>query len=338
MHLKRKSKEIIIETGIALFFIIGMSTLFTATDFFEWWHEVSRAHENWEMDELLGVFISLLIAGTVLSIRHGTILNKLSADLAKANTINKKHAEIKSSKDKLAALGQLSSGMAHEISNALQPAIGLGSFVKEGLLKANNQKHATYMCKIIESVKHAQGVIDNVLTYTRQQDIELEPHMAAHLFNRASLMAIEALPEHVNVTVNELPKEYSDKQIMCNQTCFTQIIMNIIKNAGNAVSFEGHVTISCDMTTLTNGSKLPAIAISIKDDGVGIDKEALDKIFDPFYTTKDVSEGTGLGLAIVYRLIKQHKGEISTDSEVGKGTTFTLRFPTILQAKDMEIT
>ena len=96
--------------------------------------------------------------------------------------------------------------------------------------------------------------------------------------------------------------------------------MNILVNAAQAIEKSGEITIETEV-------KEDAVEVRISDTGCGIPKENLTRIFDPFFTTKDVGKGTGLGMNIVYNIIKKHNGSIAVDSEVGKGTIFTIRLP-----------
>jgi two-component system NtrC family sensor kinase len=98
--------------------------------------------------------------------------------------------------------------------------------------------------------------------------------------------------------------------------------MNLLINAGHAIEKQGEITIK---TRDEDGS----ILIAISDTGRGIAKEHLNKIFEPFFTTKEVGKGTGLGLNITYEIVQRHNGEITVESEVGKGTTFTVRIPIV---------
>ena len=110
-----------------------------------------------------------------------------------------------------------------------------------------------------------------------------------------------------------------------------QVFMNILDNAQYAIKGEGTVTISVKQ----EGER---VVIKFSDTGEGIKKEDLKKVFEPFYTTKPVGQGTGLGMSITYRVIKNHNGEISVDSEVGKGTTFTIKLPINYSGKKQEDT
>ena len=131
----------------------------------------------------------------------------------------------------------------------------------------------------------------------------------------------------MNVVWNELKykatvkKEYGDLPLVkCYSQQLNQVFMNILVNAAQAIEEQGEIRIG---THADDGY----VEIRISDTGVGIPKENLSKIFDPFFTTKQVGKGTGLGMNVAYNIVKKHKGNIEVESEVGKGTTFTIRLP-----------
>jgi signal transduction histidine kinase len=129
--------------------------------------------------------------------------------------------------------------------------------------------------------------------------------------------------------LDDLEKEDERLMLRCNDTCLRQIILNLLKNASDAMEGSGEVTIHvkrCNKGECLENA-IPALCIEISDTGCGIDEETKQRIFEPFFTTKDISEGTGLGLASVYSLMQQHDGDVKVESELGKGTTFTLVFP-----------
>jgi two-component system NtrC family sensor kinase len=132
----------------------------------------------------------------------------------------------------------------------------------------------------------------------------------------------------LNVVWNELKykadvvKDYGNlPQIKCYPQLLNQVFLNLLVNAAQSIEKRGEIKIK---TRANNGY----VEIIIIDTGSGIPKENLPKIFDPFFTTKKIGQGTGLGLNVVYNIIKKHRGEIDVKSDVGKGTTFTIRIPT----------
>ena len=133
----------------------------------------------------------------------------------------------------------------------------------------------------------------------------------------------------INIVWNELKykaavkKEYGDiPPTKCNPGQLNQVFMNILVNAAHAIEKQGEITIK---TRHENNN----IFVSISDTGSGIPADKINRIFEPFFTTKEVGKGTGLGLSIAYDIIKNHNGDIIVESEVGKGTTFTVRIPVV---------
>ncbi|MGO8693802.1 MAG: ATP-binding protein [Rectinemataceae bacterium] len=119
----------------------------------------------------------------------------------------------------------------------------------------------------------------------------------------------------------ELKREYYPiPAVECIPSQINQVFMNLLVNAAQAIPEQGTITIRTERQD-------DQVWISIADTGIGISQENLPRIFDPFYTTKPVGQGTGLGLSVVYGIMKAHSGTIDVTSEVGKGSTFTLRLP-----------
>ncbi|MBI5639684.1 MAG: GHKL domain-containing protein, partial [Nitrospirae bacterium] len=137
------------------------------------------------------------------------------------------------------------------------------------------------------------------------------------------------LESTINIVWNELKykatvkKEYGDIPLTkCNPGQLNQVFMNLLVNAAHAIESQGDIGIR-------TWSEEDSIFVSISDTGCGIPAEKINRIFEPFYTTKEVGKGTGLGLSIAYDIVKKHSGEIKVQSEVGKGTTFTINIPVV---------
>ena len=139
----------------------------------------------------------------------------------------------------------------------------------------------------------------------------------------------EGMESTINIVWNELKfkaelkKEYGEiPTTLCNLGQLNQVFMNLLMNAAQAMEDFGVITVR---TACDNG----VIRVSVSDSGCGIPTDKLKRVFDPFYTTKEVGKGTGLGLSIVYDIVKKHNGEIHVESEIGKGTTFTITLPVV---------
>ncbi len=217
--------------------------------------------------------------------------------------------------DKLAALGELSAGVAHEINNPLGIILGYTQ-----LLLKEESKHKDDL-KIIE--KHAQNckaVVSDLLSFSRKGSSE----MGIVDINKVVDGVIKFLSNHsdfrnIKMTLN--PHTGDRLNILGNEQELAQVIINLVINACHALDGKGNIDIATEKT------KQGKILIIVKDNGKGVEKKNLSRIFDPFFTTKPVGQGTGLGLSVGYGIIKRHRGDISVKSSEGKGSIFTITLP-----------
>jgi two-component system NtrC family sensor kinase len=232
---------------------------------------------------------------------------------------------------KLAAIGELSAGIAHEINNPLaiirQEAEWMQLLLKklgggEGqeLVELQGSIH-----QILQQVDRCTEIIRNLLDFARKRD----PVIQAVEVNRiieSMTMLVEKEASHKNITIvrhydENLPVIYSDAPQL------RQIILNFLTNATQAIGQDGEIAI----TTRLSGAD--AVDIVISDTGCGIPEANLSKIFDPFFTTKPPGQGTGLGLSICHGLILRLGGRVKVASQVGRGTEFTITLPRSREAE-----
>ncbi len=218
--------------------------------------------------------------------------------------------------EKLASIGQLAAGVAHEINNPVGVILGFS----QGILKTLSaddplKKPLTIIEK--ESL-HCKRIVQNLLDFAQRS--RLTPHPTN--INEVIDTSCELLEHQISLQNVELIKGYDSAlpSIMADPNQLQQVFINIMLNAYQAMPDGGTLHI----TTRTTGSELQVI---FADTGTGIPPENIQHIFDPFFTTKEVGEGTGLGLSVSYGIIKAHGGDIEVESEVGKGTTFTIKLP-----------
>lgn len=219
--------------------------------------------------------------------------------------------------DKMAAVGQLAAGVAHEIRNPLG-LIRNYTYVLKGQMKENSEKTDKCINVIESSVDRASNIIDNLLNFSRisgdsQEEVDIKEFVQNILNLERKMM------EKYNIALELELKE----EIICyiNQEALKHILINLISNAIDAMPGGGILKIQCNK----NEDKIYFI---ISDAGVGIKKEDLNNIFNPFFTTKAPGKGTGLGLYIAYNEVQKFGGEIKVvSSEINKGTTFKLVLP-----------
>jgi signal transduction histidine kinase len=223
---------------------------------------------------------------------------------------------------KLAAIGELAAGVAHEINNPLTGILG------SALLMKSQQLDPAAMEKklsIIESeTLRARDIVRNLLDFAHQgENVARAPVSVTKLIDHTlSLLGHQTDLRSFNVETefqNNLPEITVDANQM------QQVFLNIINNAIHAMPDGGHLTIAANRSPVT--AERQALEISFSDTGAGMDAVAVSRIFDPFYTTKRVGEGTGLGLSVSQRIVDEHGGEILVASESGKGSTFTVVLP-----------
>ena len=218
--------------------------------------------------------------------------------------------------ERLAMIGRLAAGVAHEINNPLTGVLTFSHLLRE---KENlDEQDKEDLDLIINETTRVGEIVRGLLDFARERAVEKEPLDV----NDAVQQAVRLLGNRKafqQVVVNEdlagnLPRVAGDM----NQ--LQQVLLNLSFNACAAMPNGGALTIG---TSLRDGRVLVRVA----DTGCGIKTEHLDRIFEPFFSTKPVGEGTGLGLSISYGIVQQHGGDLKVESEEGKGTTFTIVLP-----------
>ena len=231
---------------------------------------------------------------------------------------------------KMQAVGQLAGGVAHDFNNLLTVIIGNSEF----LLMRHHAGDPSFkeINEIHQNALRAATLVGQLLAFSRKQTLQPKVLAVRDVVGELAVMLKRLLREGVELELDhgaELWPVHADEVQLSNA------IINLVVNARDAMPKGGTVTIRTANETMTAPAAfgtaiMPAgdyVRIDVADTGVGIPKEHQGKIFDPFFTTKPVGQGTGLGLATVYGIIKQTGGFITLDSEVGRGTTFSIYLP-----------
>ena len=225
--------------------------------------------------------------------------------------------------NKLATVGRLAAGVAHEINNPLAIIDQKAGLMADLLGLSGDFEHREKVIKSIkgihDAVERCKVITHRLLGFARRMDVVYERiDINALLKEVLGFLEQEALFNHIYFELvfdKNLPMLFSDRGQL------QQVFLNIINNGIDAIGKEGEIV----LTTTSKGSA--GIDVSICDNGPGMNPEILKRIFDPFFTTKEAGKGTGLGLSITYGLVKKLGGHISVESKVGHGTTFTVSLP-----------
>jgi two-component system NtrC family sensor kinase len=220
--------------------------------------------------------------------------------------------------EKLAAIGQLVSGVAHELNNPLTGVWGTAQLIMRREIDENLREDLEV---IQQEASRAVKIVQNLLSFAREHKSEKRLASINEALERTlELRAYEMKTSGIELEV-ELQPDFPETRFDFHQ--MQQVFMNIIVNAEQAMS-GAHGGGKLLVRTEKGDGK---IKISFTDNGPGIKRENQAKVFDPFFTTKEVGRGTGLGLSICYGIVLDHGGSLSLESEVGKGTTFTVEIP-----------
>jgi len=220
--------------------------------------------------------------------------------------------------EKLAAVGELISGVAHELNNPLTSILGFADLLRKSDVDPRVREDLEI---IYTQAQRSARIVRSLLTFARQYKAEKVPiDLNDAIIAALDLLTYQLKVDNIHVTLDlapNLPMVEADVHQM------QQVFLNIITNAQQAIRgahSQGNI--------LIQSQALPgAVLAVVSDDGPGIPEEIQDKIFDPFFTTKEVGKGTGLGLSICYGIIQEHGGRIWVESEYGKGATFYVELP-----------
>ena len=228
-------------------------------------------------------------------------------------------------RENLAALGELSAGIAHEFKNALATISGYAQMIHSDPAAPDTSENAG---KILDQTRNVTHVVTEFLRYARPLDISAEPVSLAPLVDRAVSEIQELFPQVKIVSDGEFAEIAGDEGLL------RQVLLNLVRNAAEAATAEsGEPSVTVVGEVVTSGSELLQ-HIYIRDNGAGIALEALPKLFLPFFTTK--ANGTGLGLAIVQKILLQHGGQIEARNGAGEGegAEFILSLPVTRQISE----
>jgi len=234
---------------------------------------------------------------------------------------------------KMESIGTLAGGIAHDFNNILSAIIGYSDLA----LMRDPEEGMTWredLRQIRKAADRATALVRQILAFSRKQQLTKTPLYLSLIVKEAVKLIRAAIP----TTIAIRQEINSEATVMADPTQMHQVIMNLCTNAYHAMLENGGVLAVClrelsvspemsrNMDNLPTGRYL---TLAVSDTGCGIEKEIRDKIFEPYFTTKEQGKGTGLGLAVVHGIVSSHGGRITVDSELGQGTTFTVYLPIV---------
>jgi two-component system NtrC family sensor kinase len=264
-------------------------------------------------------FVSLAEALNQMALRLKDTVSSL--ELAITNLHDKQGQLVEA--EKLASLGRIAAGVAHEINNPLAIINEKAGLMQDVLQISSDFEHKKSLLAQLEgitgSVNRCRTITHRLLGFARRMDITIEPlNLNEAIRETIAFLNSDIYTKSARLDLNlaeDLPVIRSDKIQL------EQVFLNLIKNAVDAINEGGEITVT------TSRKDAGSVQVFISDNGPGIPKDKLKQIFEPFFTTKERGKGTGLGLFVSHAILRKLGGKILVQSETGKGTTFILDIP-----------
>jgi signal transduction histidine kinase len=260
---------------------------------------------------------ALIYNGAGQEVASVGIFTDLRSRLLMEKKLQETHLQLVSS-EKMASLGKLAAGIAHEINNPLGGILIYSSLMMEDLPEEDPKRGD--LARIVQETGRCKEIVKSLLEFARQTEPKKEPTDINRAINDGLFFLVnQALFHNIRIVKNLDPFL---PFVRGNSGQLKQVFMNIIVNAAEAMHGNGTLTI-----TTSPSPDRKTVWIEFADTGEGIPEENFSRIFDPFFTTKDVGKGTGLGLATSYGIVQDHGGTINVRSKIGLGTSFIIELP-----------
>ncbi len=234
---------------------------------------------------------------------------------------------------KIQAIGTLAGGIAHDFNNILFPIVGYTELTMDEVTE-DSVAHSN-LEEILKAANRAKELVKQILTFSRQSGQERKPVEVQHVVNEALKLLRASIPASIEI-VHDIDENCAP--VMGDATQIHQVIMNLCTNAYQAMQDKGgkleislkEMYVGYEQTVQKIGMQPGKhVQLLVKDEGCGMDASVLDRIFEPYYTTKEQGKGTGLGLSVIHGIVKNHRGDITASSTPGKGAVFTVLLPVI---------
>jgi two-component system NtrC family sensor kinase len=230
--------------------------------------------------------------------------------------------------EKLASIGVLASGIAHELNNPLTGVLTFTSLMRKKVPEGSED--AEDLDLVIRETKRCASIIKRLLDFAREK----VPVKGFYNLNNVIEDTVRFVERPASLQQVEITTELDSAmpQVWGDADLIKQVVLNLLVNAQQAITGKGSITVqsrplAASANVLTGSTAVPVVEILVTDTGCGIPQANLQRIFDPFFTSKEVGKGTGLGLSVSYGIVKAHGGRINVESVVGAGTTFHVYLP-----------
>ncbi|MFT5699228.1 MAG: two-component system cell cycle sensor histidine kinase/response regulator CckA [Desulforhopalus sp.] len=278
---------------------------------------------------LEGTFSSILDDNNAITGKKGIVRD--ITEKKKAEQTQKKLEEKLQQSQKLESIGTLAGGIAHEFNNMLAIIMGNNELIMDELPQGSFAKESTEEIRI--AGRRAREVVKQLLTFSRQDNAVKKVMDFNFVVQESMKLICSSTPANIKIEQNISPDTYS---VVGNATQISQILINLCNNAVDALPEKGgRISIELLNETIDKNQTKPQVKLPpgqyaklmVSDNGIGMDGEILGRVFEPYFTTKDIGEGTGIGMAVVHGIVERHGGAIIVDSKPGQGTAFTIFLP-----------
>jgi PAS domain S-box-containing protein len=290
-----------------------------------------------------GRHIPVEITASSFTLSGRPVLQGIYRDVTERKKAEQEKARLESQlrhAQKLEAIGTLAGGIAHDFNNILSPIIGYTEMAMDGIEESSPSRYD--LDQVLIAANRAKDLVKQILSFSRLGEEQLMRPIDVSLIVKEALKLLRAsLPSTI-----EIKQNIHKVTILADATQIHQVVVNLSTNAAHAMEDMGVLDVSllqvdlsaADLVALSLADLRPGmhLKLSIKDTGCGMSPDAMHRIFDPYFTTKEVGKGTGLGLAVVHGIVKRHAGEILVKSEVGTGSVFDVLIPVVASKLKLE--
>lgn len=286
---------------------------------------------------------TVLISGDIIAIGDCPCMLVLFKDITERKSAEQEKSKLESQlrqAQKLEAVGTLAGGIAHDFNNILSPIIGYTEMALDDITETSPSRYD--LKQVLVAANRAKELVRQILSFSRFGEQQFKrPVDISPIVKEALKLLRASLPSSI-----EIRQSINKVMALADATQIHQVIVNLCTNAAHAMEDRGILDVSLKKVVLgaCDGGAMPLsdlkpgpyLKLSVSDTGQGMDAKTLERIFDPYFTTKEAGKGTGLGLAVVHGIVKSHGGEVQVRSTVGIGSVFDVYIPTAGEALKQE--